>query len=126
MTNSWRSVHFVLNQSFTRPDLYGWSLRFEMMPPETAGVLQHGLAVRLDVLAVADGPARGQVVEAAGQERFAINEGHVRKVVAAEIQEIEGVEDHPIRPARFQGLLQFGEAGYAGLLLNNHFAVDQR
>src|SRR5215216_5520852 len=72
------------------------ALRDDAFKPEAAGVLQHGLAVGLDVLAVADGPARRQVIEAAGQERLAIDEGHVRKVVAAEIQDIEGVERHPV------------------------------
>ena len=54
------------------------ALRDDAFKAEAAGVLQHGLAVGLDVLAVADGPARRQVIEAAGQQRLAIDEGHVR------------------------------------------------
>src|SRR4051812_24173317 len=56
------------------------ALRDDAFKPEAAGVLQHGLAVGLDVLAVADGPARRQVIEAAGQKRLAIDEGHVREI----------------------------------------------
>ena len=56
----------------------------------------------------------------------AIDEGHVREVVPAEIQEIKGVECHPVRPPGLKNLLQFGEAGDAGLLLDHHFPVDQR
>ena len=76
MINSWRSVHFVLNQSLARPAAIRLilALRDDPLKTESTGVLQHRLAVPLDMLAVANAPAGRSVVEAARQQRLAIDQ----------------------------------------------------
>src|SRR5215218_777022 len=70
--------------------------------------------------------ACGRVVEQAGKERLAVDQGRVGELVAAEVEQVEGVIDHPVGALRFELLLQAGEARDAARALDDDLAVDER
>ena len=87
---------------------------------------EHALAVLLEMLAEADRAAGRRIVEAAGEQGLAFDQRRSGEIVAVEVEEVEGVEDHALGPAGLQGLLQAGEDRHPGFVLDHHLAVDQR
>src|SRR4051794_34691056 len=65
------------------------ALRDDALEPEPAGVPEHRCAIGLDMIAEADRAAGGRVVEQAGKQRLALDQGRVGELVAAEIEQVE-------------------------------------
>jgi hypothetical protein len=93
---------------------------------EPAGVADEHGAIVLQVLAPAHGPAGRSPVESPGEQRLAVEERRAPEVVAIEMEDVEGVEDHAVRPPGLQIRLKGGEVGAPGLVLRHEFAVDER
>ena len=70
-------------------------LRDDAFEAEPAGVLQHERAVLLEMLAVADDSA-GSRRRACASSGLALDQRHLRQIVAVEMQEIERVEHEAI------------------------------
>ena len=85
---------------------------------------QHELAVLLEMLAVAQ--HLGRAPQQRRERRLALDQRRRAQIRAVEIEEVEGAEDQPVRPAGAKVGLQRREIGGAARPLDDHLAVDDR
>src|SRR3569833_3071533 len=94
-------------------------LGHDTFEPDLASVGEHLAAVDLEAFAELDVGPVDQLLEM----RLALEQRHLPKVVAIEIEQIEG-HQHDLVRAAFQLVLEHGEIGRAIRLRHHDFAVD--
>ena len=92
---------------------------------QPTGMPDHGFAVALEMRAVAQDPACRRILQQRRQKCFPLDERQFRQIVSIEIEKVECIEDHPVRPTRFQVGLQGREAREPGLVFDDEFAIEE-
>lgn len=92
-------------------------------------MLEHRIAVALDMVAVADAPVLAPTPVVIGQQRvqrlLARHQRRFAQVAAVEVEQVESIIEH-VAAAALQRLDQHGEARDAGRRLDQDLAVDDR
>jgi hypothetical protein len=102
------------------------ALRDDSLEAYPAGVPQHGRAVFVAVLAVAEGRTGGQARDDRREQRLAVKQGRTGEVEAVQVEQIEHVIPKAISAPGLQVGLQVAEMRDALLVFGHHLAVEQR
>ncbi|MDF2809058.1 MAG: hypothetical protein K0S56_89 [Microvirga sp.] len=89
-----------------RPIALIGSFRDDPFEPYLAGVFGEQLPILGYMFAVADRTACGDVIDKKRQSRFSVDEACSSQVHPIEVEQIEGVVDHPVHPTGLQILLK--------------------
>ncbi len=100
------------------------ALRHDALEMQIAGVLEHGRAVGLEVIAEADHAFVGHVGEQRGQGALALQQRRSGQVLAIEVQDIEHIVDETVMAAILEVVLQRGEIRGAVFVDRGNLAVE--
>src|SRR6478735_8719742 len=102
------------------------ALRHDALEAETARVAEYRFAIAFQMCAEPYDGICWRIVEKSGQERLALEQRHLREIVAVEVEKIEREENHPFGAAGLKVGLERSEARHPGLVLDDDLAVQER
>src|SRR5262249_4716886 len=110
----------------TRPVRQVHPLGDDPFESESAGVLQHGWPVRIEMLAEAKGRAGRPTSKEPLQQSLTFSARRPRQIKPCAVKNIKGEVAKPLQPAGLEIGLQIIEARNAARILDDDFPVDQR
>src|SRR5438067_13549649 len=101
-------------------------LRYYALEAQSAGVLQHQIALRRDVIAEANRTGGRRIRQKRPKRILPLDQRDFSQIIAIEIKKVEDTIGEAVRAAVAQVGLQYGKIGGPGLTFNNELAVNQR